>query len=135
LSWPGVKWAFTTFTASNWHPLTWLSHMLDCECFGVDPMAHHVVHALLHAANAGLLFALLLRVTGALWSSVFVAALFAWHPLHVESVAWIAERTDLISTLFWFLTIFAYVIWGEQSRNQNPSMPDQRNKARIGLAT
>ena len=95
LTWAGVEWAFTTAHASNWHPLTWLSHMLDCELFGLNPGAQHLVNVLFHAANAVLLFALLLRLTQALWPSAFVAALFAWHPLHVESVAWISERKDV----------------------------------------
>jgi tetratricopeptide (TPR) repeat protein len=104
----GLRWAFTTWHASNWHPLTWLSHMLDVELFGVQPGAHHVVNVLLHTANTLLLFLLLKRMTGAHWPSALVAALFAWHPLHVESVAWIAERKDVLSTLFWLLTMWCY---------------------------
>ena len=87
LTWTGIKWAFTTGHASNWHPLTWLSHMADCELFGLNPGAHHLVNVLFHTVNAVLLLLLLFRMTGALWPSAFVAALFAWHPLHVESVA------------------------------------------------
>jgi tetratricopeptide (TPR) repeat protein len=113
LTWPGVKWAFSTFHASNWHPLTWLSHMVDCECFGLDAGAHHIVNAVFHAINAGLLLSLLFRLTGALWPSAFVAALFAWHPLHVESVAWASERKDVLSTLFWLLTLSAYTKYVE----------------------
>jgi tetratricopeptide (TPR) repeat protein len=105
----GIQWAFTTGYGSNWHPLTWLSHMLDCELFGLNAGAHHSVSLLLHAANAVLLLLLLLRLTGALWPSAFVAALFAWHPLHVESVAWISERKDVLSTFFALLTLLAYV--------------------------
>ena len=97
LTWPGVKWAFTTGYACNWHPVTWLSHMLDCEWFGLNAGAHHSVNLLFHAANAVLLFLLLLRLTQELWPSAFVAALFAWHPLHVESVAWISERKDVLA--------------------------------------
>jgi tetratricopeptide (TPR) repeat protein len=108
LTWAGVKWAFTTGHASNWHPVTWLSHMLDCELFGLNAGAHHSVNLLLHAANAVLLFLLLLRLTQELWPSLFVAALFAWHPLHVESVAWISERKDVLSTFFALLTLLAY---------------------------
>jgi protein O-mannosyl-transferase len=104
----GLQWAFTTVHASNWHPLTWLSHMTDCELFGLNPAAHHFVNVLFHAANAVLLFALLLRLTGALWPAAFVAALFAWHPLHVESVAWIAERKDVLSTFFALLALLSY---------------------------
>jgi protein O-mannosyl-transferase len=109
LTWAGVKWAFTTWHASNWHPLTWLSHMLDCELFGLNAGAHHSVNLLLHATNAVLLFGLLLRLTNLLRPSAFVAALFAWSPVHVESVAWIAERKDVLSTLFALLTLLAYV--------------------------
>jgi hypothetical protein len=97
----GIKWAFTTGHASNWHPLTWLSHMADCELFGLNPGAHHLVNVLFHMANVALLFLLLLRLTGELWPSAFIAALFAWHPLHVESVAWIAERKDVLTSDKW----------------------------------
>ena len=114
LAWAGVKWAFTTWHASNWHPLTWLSHMLDCELFGLNAGAHHVVNALFHAANAALLFGLLFRLTGALWPGAFVAALFAWHPLHVESVAWISERKDVLSTLFALLALLAYTRYAQK---------------------
>ena len=108
LTWAGVKWAFTTFHASNWHPLTWLSHMLDCDLFGLDPGAHHLINVLFHAANVVLLFALLLRLTDSPWPCAFIAALFAWHPLHVESVAWIAERKDVLSTFFALLSLLSY---------------------------
>ena len=109
----GVKWAFTTVHASNWHPLTWLSHMADCELFGLNPGAHHLVNALFHAANAALLFLLLLRLTNTLWPAAFVAALFAWHPLHVESVAWIAERKDVLSTFFALLALLSYTRYAQ----------------------
>jgi protein O-mannosyl-transferase len=108
LSWEGVRWAFTTLHFHNWHPLTWLSHMLDVELFGLRPGAHHVVSAALHAVNGGVLLLVLRRLTGALWRSALVAALFAVHPLHVESVAWVAERKDVLSTLFGFLALGAY---------------------------
>ncbi len=108
LSWRGLGWCFQAGYAGNWHPLTWMSHMLDCQCFGLKPGGPHAVNFLLHAANSVLLFLLLQRMTAALWRSAMVAALFAWHPLHVESVAWIAERKDVLSTLFWLLTIWAY---------------------------
>ena len=108
LTWTGIKWAFTTGHASNWHPLTWLSHMADCELFGLNPGAHHLVNVLFHTVNAVLLLLLLFRMTGALWPAAFVAALFAWHPLHVESVAWISERKDVLSTFFALLTLLAY---------------------------
>jgi tetratricopeptide (TPR) repeat protein len=109
LSWKGVAWAFTTMHAANWHPLTWLSLMLDVQIFGARPGAIHLVNVLFHAANAVLLFLLLARMTGAKWRSAFVAALFALHPLHVESVAWVAERKDVLSIFFGLLTIGAYV--------------------------
>jgi hypothetical protein len=105
----GGIWAFTTFHAGNWHPLTWLSHMLDVELFGLNPIGHHATSLLLHAVNSLLLCALLHRLTGFLGRSMFVALLFALHPLHVESVAWVAERKDVLSTLFWFLTMWAYI--------------------------
>ena len=109
LTWAGVQWAFTTGYGSNWHPLTWLSHMMDCGLFGLNAGAHHSVNLLLHMVNAVLLLLLLFRLTGALWPAAFVAALFAWHPLHVESVAWISERKDVLSTFFALLTLLAYV--------------------------
>ena len=114
LTWAGVKWAFTTLDASNWHPLTWLSHMLDCQLFGLSAGRHHLVSVLLHATNAVLLFVLFLRMTGAFWQSAFIAALFAWHPLHVESVAWVAERKDVLSAFFGLLTLIAYVRYAQK---------------------
>jgi tetratricopeptide (TPR) repeat protein len=117
LTWENVRWAFrSTREATNWHPLTWLSHMLDCELYGLEPRGHHLSSVLLHAANTVLLFLLLQRMTGARWRSAFVAGLFALHPLHVESVAWVAERKDVLSGLFWFLTMWAYVRYVEQPR-------------------
>src|SRR5208282_1193673 len=109
LTWHGVWWAFTTGAAANWHPLTWLSHMLDVQLYGAAPGPHHLTNLLFHIANTLLLFGLLHRMTGALGRSAFVAGLFALHPLHVESVAWVAERKDVLSTLFWMLTLWAYV--------------------------
>lgn len=103
-----VVWAFTSFTEANWHPLTWLSHMLDCQWFGLNPGPPHLVNALLHALNAVLIFFLLQKATGTLWRSMFVAALFAVHPLNLETVAWVAERKSLLCTLFSLLTIAAY---------------------------
>ena len=100
LSWSNAAWAFTTMHAANWHPLTWLSLMLDIQLFGPRPGALHLVNVLFHAVNTVLLFLLLARMTGAKWRSAFVAALFAIHPLHVESVAWVAERKDVLSVLF-----------------------------------
>jgi Tfp pilus assembly protein PilF len=105
----GVLWAFTTGHASNWHPVTWLSHMLDVQIFDMNAGGHHFTNLLLHIANSLLLFGLLYRITGTWRRSAMVAMLFAAHPLHVESVAWIAERKDVLSTLFWMLTMWAYV--------------------------
>ena len=108
------KWAWHSEVARNWHPITMLTHMLDCQLFGLNAGRHHLVNLLFHLANTLLLFHLLKLMTGAVWRSAFVAALFAWHPLHVESVAWIAERKDVLSTLFWFLTIWAYVRYARE---------------------
>jgi protein O-mannosyl-transferase len=109
----GIAWAFTTFHAANWHPLTWLSHMLDSQIFGLNAGGHLLVNALIHASNTLLLFLFLRRVTGAKWPSAIVAALFALHPLHVESVAWAAERKDTLSTFFGLLTLVAYARYVE----------------------
>ncbi|MGH9642795.1 MAG: hypothetical protein ACRD3Q_10235, partial [Terriglobales bacterium] len=108
LSSGNVVWAFTTFHEANWHPLTWLSHMADCQMFGLNPGPHHLVNVALHALNALLLFLLLQRATGAVWRSFLVAALFAVHPLNVETVAWVAQRKSLLCTLFSLLTFAAY---------------------------
>lgn len=122
LSAASLRWAFTAFHASNWHPLTWISHMADCELFRLNAGAHHFVNVLFHAANVALLFALLLRWTEKIWPSAFIAALFAWHPLHVESVAWIAERKDVLSTFFALLALLAYTKWSKaESRASNNS--------------
>jgi protein O-mannosyl-transferase len=107
LTWDGFRWAFA-WHAANWHPLAWLSHMADCQVFGLDAGMHHSVNVLFHAANSLLLLLLLLRWTNSLWPSAFAAALFAWHPLHVESVAWVAERKDVLSTFFALLALLAY---------------------------
>ncbi len=104
----GVAWSFTTAYADFWHPLTWLSHMLDWQLFGTWAGGHHLTSLILHAANAVLLFLALLALTGAFWQSAFVAALFALHPLHVESVVWVAERKDVLSTFFILLSLLAY---------------------------
>ena len=105
----GIKWAFTHSHALNWHPLTTISHMLDCQLFGLDPAGHHFTNVLLHTIAVLLLFFVLRQMTGMLWRSAFVAALFAIHPLRVESVAWIAERKDVLSAVFFMLTLGAYV--------------------------
>ncbi len=109
----GIAWAFTTFHAGNWHPLTWLSHMLDSQIFGLNAGGHLLVNALIHASNTLILFLFLRRVTGAKWRSAIVAALFALHPLHVESVAWAAERKDTLSTFFGLLSLVAYARYVE----------------------
>jgi len=104
-----MVWAFTTGHASNWHPLTWISHIIDWQLYGQNhPGGHHLTNLLFHIANTLLLFIWLNRITGKTWRSAAVAALFAWHPLHVESVAWIAERKDVLSTFFWLLTMLAF---------------------------
>ena len=108
-----ITWAFTSTHASNWHPLTWLSHMLDCQIYGLNPRGHHFTSVFFHILNSILLFLVFKRMTGAFWKSAFVAALFALHPLHVESVAWVAERKDVLSTFFWMLTMGAYILYVE----------------------
>ncbi|HMC28626.1 MAG TPA: tetratricopeptide repeat protein, partial [Verrucomicrobiae bacterium] len=111
LTWQGVKWAFLNLhgQATYWHPVTWLSHMLDCQLFGLNPTGHHLMNLLFHSANVLLLFLLLQQLTGGFWSSAFVAALFAIHPLQVDTVAWITERKNLLSGIFWMLTLLAYL--------------------------
>ena len=132
LTWAGVKWAFTTWHSSNWHPLTWLSHMTDCSLFGLNAGAHHSVNLLIHAANVVLLFGLLLRLTNALWPAAFVAALFAWHPLHVESVAWVAERKDVLSTCFGLLSLLSYARYA-QRRSRGESRESRAGKDALTL--
>ncbi len=114
LTWDNIVWAFTKSHSCNWHPLTWISHMIDCEIAGLEGGWHHVVNVLFHIANTIILFFLFNRLTGALWRSAFVAALFALHPLHVESVAWVSERKDVLSTFFWLLTMAAYARYARQ---------------------
>jgi protein O-mannosyl-transferase len=112
---PGsLRWAFTTFRCSNWHPLTCISHMADRQVYGLDPRGHHLTNLLFHIANALILFLVLSRMTGAVWKSGFVAALFAVHPMHVESVAWVAERKDVLSTFFWLITMYAYILYAKR---------------------
>lgn len=129
LSWDGFGWAFTHSYASNWHPLTWLSHMLDCQLFGTHAGWHHAVNVLWHTANSVLVFIVLLRMTNARWQSAFVAALFALHPLHVESVAWVSERKDVLSTFFGLLSVWAYVRHVEEARK-----PEGRVRAFLGIS-
>jgi tetratricopeptide (TPR) repeat protein len=106
-----VMWALTTGYSPYWHPMTWLSHLLDVQLFGMDPGPHHVTSLVIHVANTLLIFGVLRRMTAAPGRSAFVAAMFAVHPLHVESVAWVAERKDVLSTFFWTLTVAAYVAY------------------------
>ncbi len=117
LTGPGITWAFRTGYAANWHPLTWISHMLDCQLYGVNPAGHHLTNLLFHIANSLLLFLWLSRLTGTVWRSALVAALFAWHPVHVESVAWVAERKDVLSAFFWLLTLIAYTRYAHKRSN------------------
>lgn len=108
LNWDGIKWAFTSWVGGFWHPLTWLTIMSDCRIYGLNPAGHHLTGMLLHAASTALLFLALQSMSGATWRSAFVAALFALHPLRVESVVWAAERKDQLCALFWMLTLVAY---------------------------
>ncbi len=121
LSLENIRWSLASSHSANWHPLTWMSHMLDCQLYGLKPFGHHLTNLLFHVANTLVLFALLRRTTGALWRSALVAAVFAWHPLHVESVAWISERKDVLSTFFWLLTLWAYARYTEESKVQSPT--------------
>ena len=114
LTWDGTVWAFKSLDAANWFPLTWLSHMADCQIFGLRSGWHHWTNVLLHTFAALVLFAALKRMTGALWRSAFVAFLFALHPLHVESVAWVAERKDVLSGLFWCLALWCNARYAER---------------------
>ncbi|HUD82188.1 MAG TPA: tetratricopeptide repeat protein [Candidatus Saccharimonadales bacterium] len=113
LTWAGLRWALTGY-AAYWHPLTWISHMADIQMYGMNPAGHHLTSVLFHLLNSVLFFLLLRRMTGALWRSAFVAGMFALHPLRVESVVWIAERKDVLSTFFWMLTLWAYVRYVEE---------------------
>src|SRR5262245_26577505 len=112
----GLQWAFGQLHgfATYWHPLTWVSHMIDCQLFGLAAGKHHLTNVVLHTINAVLLFAVWQRMTRAPWASFVVAALFAWHPLQVDTVAWISERKNLLGGCFWFLTLLAYVRYAER---------------------
>lgn len=130
LTWDGAKWAFgNTTQAAYWAPLMWLSNMLGCELFGLNPWGHHLINVLLHTANAVLVFLVFRRMTGATWRSLVLAALFAWHPLRVESVAWVTERKDVLSAFFGLLTVWAYVRFVEKSKSR-----DGKAKWLYGLA-
>src|SRR6266567_2170051 len=115
----GIQWASTHVHATNWHPLTTISHMLDCQLYGLQPWGHHLTNILLHAAAAILLFLALRELTGTLWPSLLVAAVFAVHPLRVESVAWVSERKDVLSGVFFMLTLWAYARY---ARSDGPSL-------------
>ena len=113
LTWEGFCWALTYGQIGHWHPLTWLSHMLDCQWYGLNAGGHHLTNVLLHTISVILLFLVLRHMTGFLWRSAFVAAVFAIHPLRAESVAWVAERKDVLSGLFFMLTLWAYVRYAQ----------------------
>lgn len=116
-----IIWAFTSVDQCNWHPVTWLSDLLDVQIYGLNPCGHHLTNVAFHCIATLLLFFLLVRLTGGLWQSAFVAAMFALHPLHVESVAWAAERKDVLSACFWFLTLLLYSRYAEMRRNEAKS--------------
>ena len=136
LTWAGIKWAWANPVAGNWHPVTVLSHMLDCQLFGLNPGGHHLTNVLLHALNAGFVFWLLQRMTGAVWRSLLVAALFAVHPLRVESVAWVSERKDVLSGFFGLLALLTYACYAQrrmqnaECRMQNPATPNTQHATR-----
>src|SRR5205823_14428958 len=121
-------WAWTNVYASNWHPLTWMSHMLDVDLFGPDAGGHHVTSVVLHIANSVLLFMVLRKMTGAVWRSALVAALFGVHPLHVESVAWISERKDVLSGFFFMLTLAAYAAYAKEKGEGREEKGESREK-------
>src|ERR1700722_8188164 len=120
LTWDSIVWGATTCYYEYWHPLMWWSHMLDCQLFGMNAGPHHLVSLGFHVVNTLLVFAVFRRMTGMVWRSAVVAALFALHPIHVESVAWLAERKDVLSSMFWLLSVWAYAGYVEKSRVQNP---------------
>lgn len=125
-----ISWSFTAVHSANWHPLTWLSHALDCQLYGLKPWGHHLTNVLLHCANVVILFLVLVGMTDAVWRSAFVAALFAVHPLHVESVAWVAERKDVLSTFFWMLTMWAYLSYVKAPRPMASAKAKPARKSR-----
>ncbi len=121
MTYDNIIWAFTSVDQCNWHPVTWLSHMLDTQIYGMNPRGHHLTNVVIHCCSTIFLFFLLVRLTGGLWQSSFVAAMFALHPLHVESVAWAAERKDVLSACFGFLTLFLYSHYVEKQRSNAKS--------------
>lgn len=116
----GILWAFTSGHASNWHPLTWITHMLDCQVSGLNPLAHHLTNILFHIGATVFLFLALYRMTAARWASAFVAGVFALHPMHVESVAWVSERKDVLSAFFGMLTLWFYGSYAARTKATNP---------------
>ena len=130
LTWRGISWALQTSFDGNWHPVTWISHMLDCQIYGLNAGGHHLTNLLFHIADTLLLFLLLRGLTGAIWRSAFAAALFAWHPLHVESVAWVAERKDVLSTFFFLLTLIGYAAYVRRriDRCQGATVTEKRSE-------
>jgi tetratricopeptide (TPR) repeat protein len=129
-----IRWALTGVFSSNWHPLTWMSHMLDCQIYGQKPGGHHITNVIFHLANTVLVFLLLKFMTRAFWRSAFVAALFALHPLHVESVAWVAERKDVLSGFFGLLTLLAYAKYATQKPEANPKAETRKRMFYYSLA-
>jgi hypothetical protein len=138
-NWANVQWAFGSGVGGNWHPLTWFSHMLDCQLYGLNAGGHHLTNVLFHTANSLLLLLVLRRMTGSLWRSAFVASLFALHPMHVESVAWVAERKDVLSTFFFLLTLGAYnayancKVQSSKFKVQSSGKPSSEHATRITL--
>ena len=129
-----LKWAFSSVVLGNWHPVTVLSHMLDCQLFGLQPWGHHLTSLLLHALNTALVFLLLRTLTGAVWRSLLVAALFGWHPLRVESVAWVAERKDVLSAGFGFLSLLCYARYARGTEARSQKAEARRIASGYGLA-
>ena len=141
LTWESIKWACLNPVAANWHPVTVWSHMADCQLFGLQPWGHHLTNVVLHALNAGLVLALLQLLTGATWRSLWVAALFAVHPLRVESVAWVSERKDVLSGFFGLLSLIAYACYAQrrmqnaECRMQNEEATDTQHATRFTFHT
>jgi tetratricopeptide (TPR) repeat protein len=135
LTWETVEWAFSSIEVAAWHPLTWLSHAFDYQCFGLRPWGHHLTSILLHAFNAVFCFVLLRRLTGTLWRSWAVAALFALHPLRVESVAWVSERKDVLSMAFFLLTLWAYTRYGQATEAREHSVQSAQQSAQNARST
>jgi tetratricopeptide (TPR) repeat protein len=125
LNWPSIQWAFSNLGLGFWHPLTWLSILADCQFYGLRAWGHHLTSVLLHAAGTGMLFLALQRMTRATWRSAFVAGLFGWHPLHVESVAWVSDRKDVLSGFFWMLTLLLYARYVEETGPRGQELDDR----------